>query len=215
MSKGTLNLSGNNVLSTSGNITVTGGNLDLGGYSQTTSGTVSFQGGIVQDGTIVELGSTPCDAHAGEIDAVLDGNIGLTKTGSGTLVLGGANTYFGDTTVSEGTLELGRSNAVPVGVGHGNVVIGADATLDVGGYSAMINGLSGNGTADNSVACTNSVLTVGSNSAAERLTRFVLPLCKASINWPMVVTVGGRFDLLMALPSLPEQPRPDVIHDGP
>lgn len=37
----------------------------------------------------------------------------LTKTGAGTQVLSGANTYTGDTTLTAGTLTLGANNTLP------------------------------------------------------------------------------------------------------
>ena len=46
------------------------------------------------------------------INAVITGNVGLNKTGDGTLILNGANTYTTGTTVNAGTLAVGVSGAV-------------------------------------------------------------------------------------------------------
>ncbi|MCX6837752.1 MAG: autotransporter-associated beta strand repeat-containing protein [Verrucomicrobia bacterium] len=54
---------------------------------------------------------------------------GFTKTGAGTLTLGAASTYTGQTTVSGGTLALTANNATGSG---GALVVGAGATLDIG-----------------------------------------------------------------------------------
>ena len=54
---------GNNILPTTGNIVVAGGTLDLGGNGQTTSGQVSFQGGVTQNGTITDT-ATDYDGRA-------------------------------------------------------------------------------------------------------------------------------------------------------
>ena len=64
------------------------------------------------------------------IDSTLAGNGGLTKTGSGTLLLGGANDYRGGTTITAGTVQLGGSSAL----GTGDLTVDGGA-LDLGGYS--------------------------------------------------------------------------------
>ncbi|NBV34905.1 MAG: hypothetical protein EBR81_14235 [Proteobacteria bacterium] len=55
---------GDNRLLTSGSIMTTGGVLDLGGNSQTTLGTITFAGGVVQNGTFISTGS----AYVGQAD---------------------------------------------------------------------------------------------------------------------------------------------------
>ena len=114
---GTLALAGdNNRLSTDAAITVTGGTLDLGRNTQTTSGIVSFQGGTVQNGTLVESGTHDYDGQAGTVSADLassvGSSIGLTKSGPGTLTLTGSNTYTGGNTVLGGTLLIGAEPSV-------------------------------------------------------------------------------------------------------
>ena len=70
--------------------------------------------------------------------------------------------YSGATAISAGTLKLGASNVIPDGAGKGNVT--DNGTLDMAGFSDTINGLSGNGTVDNSTG-TGNTLTVGNNNA--------------------------------------------------
>jgi fibronectin-binding autotransporter adhesin len=71
----------------------------------------------------------------------------LTKTGAGLLVLSGANTYDGGTTVTQGELRV--SNRVGSGTGTGPVSI----ALGSGAQSAM---LSGNGTISGAVTLASS-----------------------------------------------------------
>ena len=83
-------------------------------------------------------------------------NVGLTKTGAGTLVLSGANTYGGPTTVNDGTLRLGASAALPAGTAltiASNVSNGT-ALLDLNGQNASAASLTLGGT--NAAALTNS-----------------------------------------------------------
>ncbi len=69
-------------------------------------------------------------------DAVSTGG-GLTKTGAGTLTLGGANTYTGLTTISSGTLAV-------VGSVPGNVTVASGATLAGNGSILGVVNVAGN-----------------------------------------------------------------------
>ncbi|HYO08557.1 MAG TPA: autotransporter-associated beta strand repeat-containing protein [Tepidisphaeraceae bacterium] len=72
------------------------------------------------------------------VAAVITGGSGLTKTGAGALMLGGGNTYAGATTVNQGTLRLGASNAIP---DASHVIVGSGAELNLNGFSDTIGNL--------------------------------------------------------------------------
>ena len=174
ISGGILQLGAANALPTGGNVTVySGGAFDLGGAGagQMTSGTVSIQGGTIQNGTLTST-SVAFDGQSGTVTANLTGNVGLTKTTAGLLNLGGSSTYTGDTVVSAGTLLLGSAAGVPGGPGAGNVDLDGGAVsaavIDINGFSPDFGGLSGAagavpGTITNNGA-TGGTLTVGDNN---------------------------------------------------
>ncbi|NBV34906.1 MAG: hypothetical protein EBR81_14240, partial [Proteobacteria bacterium] len=96
---------GDNRLSILGDITTSGGVLDLGGNSQITIGTITFGGGVVQNGTLMGTGSTYV-VQSGTVSAEIIGQQGVFKVGTGTASLSGVNTYVGGTTIFDGTLQL-------------------------------------------------------------------------------------------------------------
>jgi outer membrane autotransporter protein len=63
-------------------------------------------------------GTTAGNNYVATIDTVLQGSAGLAKTDMGTLVLTGANTYTGGTTISSGTLQLGNDGTSGSVVGN-------------------------------------------------------------------------------------------------
>ncbi|MCY2989631.1 MAG: autotransporter-associated beta strand repeat-containing protein, partial [Planctomycetota bacterium] len=113
-------------LTTTGTFTNSAGTLDLN--SQTTSlATLSLTGGTIQGGTITS--SNAYDLQAGTVSAILAGAVGLTKTTSGTVILSGANTYSGATTINQGTLTLSGASGSAVNSAF-TVAAGSSLTLD-------------------------------------------------------------------------------------
>ena len=144
------------------------GALILGGSSSLTNAVVNTGGGTLTLGGGVTYSATNNPAGA-EIDGLLDlggatrtfavgdssnadadltvaaaisGDYGITKTGVGTLVLSGANTYTGTTTIGTtiadgGTLRLGSNSAIPAG----NAVTVHAGTLDLSGHDETIGAL--------------------------------------------------------------------------
>jgi autotransporter-associated beta strand protein len=104
--------------------------------------------------------ATTYNVSGGSTSAVataLSGTGGLTLTGGGLLILSGANTYQGPTTISGGTLQLaGGFDRLPT---ISAVVMAPGTVLDLNGNPQTIGSLSGSGTVLNSAA-----LTVGTDS---------------------------------------------------
>ncbi|EHR10779.1 autotransporter-associated beta strand, partial [Brucella abortus bv. 1 str. NI486] len=123
--------SDNNLGGASGGLTFNGGTLQVMGTSWTsTSRAVSLQAG----------GGTFDIEDAANNFAVTQGVAGaggLTKSGSGTLTLSGANSYTGATTVSASTLVVANDNT---GGGTTTVDVGAGLHIGTGGVSGSLAG---------------------------------------------------------------------------
>ena len=68
--------------------------------------------------------------------SAITGNVGLSKQGSGTLVLGGSSTNAGAMTIGGGTVKLsGSGSATTNPLGLGTVTVSSGGMLDIGGYT--------------------------------------------------------------------------------
>ncbi len=105
---GTLALGASNVLADTSSVVVNGGTVSITNRNDTVAGVQLVSGSIT--GTTGVLTSTSAyDMQAGTVSAILGGAaVGLNKTTAGTVILSGANTYAGATTVGAGTLIAGE-----------------------------------------------------------------------------------------------------------
>ena len=147
-------------LGVAGALRVYSGNvLDLNGYSSpneiTISGTGISNGGALinsnatagsQSGAVTLAGATSIGGSGNfTIGGVIGGAYALTKVGTNTITLSGANTYSGGTTVSGGTLKAGASSGSgnsPFGTGDvtvNGVSSGNLATVDLNGKTISNN----------------------------------------------------------------------------
>jgi autotransporter-associated beta strand protein len=171
-----------NILPAAGNVVITGGTLDLGGNGQTISGTVSFQGGLTQSGTLTN-NTVAFDGQSGTVTANLAGSAGLNKTTAGVLNLPGANSYSGSTTLTAGALILGNNSS-----------LGSSTLALSGGSLEASTALSG---VPNPVVVLGNTVLGGSNSftLSGNLTNSTTNHTLTITNTNSVVTVSGNIYL--------------------
>ncbi|MFA6094553.1 MAG: LamG-like jellyroll fold domain-containing protein [Candidatus Paceibacterota bacterium] len=123
---------------------VTGTN-NLAILSGRTNRNVTFSNGIINNvGTITFLGScTTCNIY---INSVIGPNvIGIIQnSATSPLILSGANTYTGLTTITAGTLKLGAHNSLPASTTI--KVYGTGSTFDLAGYNQTVASINDNST---------------------------------------------------------------------
>ncbi|WP_206244088.1 autotransporter-associated beta strand repeat-containing protein [Novosphingobium terrae] len=175
-----------------GALTVTGGTLDLGGTSQST-GALTLSAGTIQNGT---LNAASYGLTGGTVSAVLAGSGALTKTGSDTAALSGANSYTGGTTVNAGTLVLtgalasgltNNANVNAQGSITGAILNNAGAVLTVTG-ALVANGAVTNAGTINDSASSFTGITALTNSGTITLGKGAT-LTTASLNNSGIVTI--------------------------
>ncbi len=138
ITQGTLSVAADNALgASSGALTLNGGTLQLGStFNLAASRAVSV---TANNGTIDTQGFNSTIAQG------ITGAGTLTKLGSGTLTLNGANSYTGGTQVSAGTVIVGDGSSASAALsGGGAVTVASGATL--GGYGSVTGNVTNNGT---------------------------------------------------------------------
>lgn len=101
----------------SGNSISLGGNV---GNLSSSSQTINLALALVASGISVDTGAAGLS-----VDGNVSGSGGITKLGSGELILSGSNTYAGGTIVSDGVLDIAGKTSLP----SGSVTVGSQATL--------------------------------------------------------------------------------------
>jgi autotransporter-associated beta strand protein len=153
---GTLQLGAANSISSSSAVTVaSGATFDLNSKADAI-GSLAGAGNVTLGTATLTAGA---DGTSTNFSGVVSGTGGLTKGGSGTLNLSGANTYTGATTINAGKLQLGASGALSTSTA---VTIASGATLNLNNYAATVGSLAGSGV----VTLGSGTLTVGANNAS-------------------------------------------------
>lgn len=158
--EGTVQLSsGNDRLATTGLVDVsTGATFDVNSLEQTISD-LSGDGFVTLGSGILTINKT---AGSNDFTGAINGTGQIVKTGAGTSILSGHNTYTGLTTVSNGTLVLSGSGLGNAVVGPGtlrmqqvnafnpasSVTINGGGIFDLDAYAQVLAGISGSGQVD-------------------------------------------------------------------
>lgn len=149
---------------TKGSIDIYNGITVLAGNNSYT-GNVTIHGGLLQIGNGATQGSMAANitnnaelnfnrSDSTYYDALLSGTGTLSKQGSGELALSAANTYTGDTTVSDGTLLLAGAGS-----------ISASQQLSLQGTAAFdISSINSSTTVNNLTGTTNTSITLGNKT---------------------------------------------------
>jgi len=170
---------GTGVLTLSGANTYTGGTvlkqgqLNLGSDTALGTGPLAMDDGTTlgfsADGlkianTIQLTGANDPVIDTGTFSETLSGAITgagfLTKQGTGTLTLSGANTYTGATAVAQGTLRAGAANTFSAASAHS---VASGATLDLAGFNQTLASLANSGTVSLLGNAPGTTLTVNGN----------------------------------------------------
>lgn len=117
-------------------------NVVFGDSDTATAGSWILNNNLTPANNLILAGTTPTitvnalgTAKTATISAIIQGTAGMTKQGTGTLILSGANTYTGTTIVNAGTLQLGAAGVL---ADTSNLTIKSGATLNMGGFAETI-----------------------------------------------------------------------------
>lgn len=207
---GTVVINADNNLGANGNVVLNGGTLSAGGsLTLIANRTLAL-------GPASGSGSGTLDAASGQTLTVngpvannIAGTGSLIKTGAGTLVLNGANSYSGSTTVSAGTLAVTTAQQ-----NGGAITVNSNATLSVNGIggatlptSALTLGSGGTTTLQLGNLSTTSAIIAATNLVTSGTIDITLPGGVPALGEVPLIkysgSIGGSGFSAFNLPSLP------------
>jgi autotransporter-associated beta strand protein len=189
------------VISGSGALTQAGpGTLILTGANTYSGGTSIFQGtlqvgnggtsGTLGSGAIVDNGTLAFNrSDTLTVSAAISGSGALTQAGTFTLVLSGANTYTGTTTISAGALQVGAGGTSGT-LGSGAIVNNANLYFDRSDALTVSGAISGSGLLDQLGSGTTTLTAANNTVGLVYVTGGGLTIAAGS-----TLTVTGDFNL--------------------
>ena len=121
-----------------GNITIGGGSLTLGGAGRLNSG--SYGGGISNGGIY-----TNATSLSQTLSGIISGSGTLVQNGAGNLVLSGVNTYTGNTTINAGSLTISGSGQLNSGSYAGGILDNTSLTNATSASQTLSGAITGTG----------------------------------------------------------------------
>lgn len=214
---GTLTLSGANTFS--GTTQINAGKVDLGSMDALQNSTVQINvnnglrlagftttiGALEGSGdldllltTLIAGGNDDTTVYSG----VISGSGGLTKTGSGTLNLSGANSFSGTARINAGQIDIGHVDALK----NNTVRIAVNNGLNVNGLDAILGGLAGSGAINidstqldvgfnNNDTTYSGIITGNTDSGLQKLGTGTLKLKGSGSSFGMMLVEDGKLML--------------------
>jgi autotransporter-associated beta strand protein len=185
VSGGTLRAGAANAFSAASTTSVAAGaTLDLNGFSQTVGSLAGAGSVLLGSGRL----TTGADGTTTTFSGVVSGSGGLTKVGSGTLALTGANTYSGGTIVNGGAL-VGTAASL-----QGTIVNNATVQFDQGADGVYAGAMSGTGALVKSGAGTLSLTGTSSYTGGTMVGAGTLAGTSSSLQGAILNNAIVRFD---------------------
>lgn len=128
--EGTWRLGLSEQLANGSKLEVAGGTFDMQGFAERVA-TVKLDGGSIAGTAAATLIAEAYDVRSGSLNVRAQGAANLTKAGTGTATLGGANGYSGTTTVDEGVLVVnGQHSGGSTYTVHDGATLGGTGSID-------------------------------------------------------------------------------------